>query len=81
MNIISQFYKFLEKSFTEYLKEYFDTNKYINKCSDFNNYYSFINSLDSFNCSFIKDIIKCYFEYIDECFFNSSYRKNFCTSK
>lgn len=80
MNIISQFYKFLEKSFTEYLKEYFDTNKYINKCSDFNNYYSFINSLDSFNCSFIKDIIKCYFEYIDECFFNSSYRKNFCTS-
>lgn len=80
MNIISQFYKFLEKIFTEYLKEYFDTNKYINKCSDFNNYYSFINSLDSFNCSFIKDIIKCYFEYIDECFFNSSYRKNFCTS-
>lgn len=80
MNIISQFYKFLEKSFTEYLKEYFDTNKYINKCSDFNNYYSFINSLDSFNCSFIKDITKCYFEYIDECFFNSSYRKNFCTS-
>ena len=80
MNIISQFYKFLEKSFTEYLKEYFDTNKYINKSSDFNNYYSFINSLDSFNCSFIKDIIKCYFEYIDECFFNSSYRKNFCTS-
>ena len=80
MNIISHFYKFLEKSFTEYLKEYFDTNKYLSKRSDFNNYYSFINSLDSFNCSFIKDIIKCYFEYIDECFFNSSYRKNFCTS-
>lgn len=80
MNIISQFYKLLEKSFTKYLKEYFDTNKYLVKCSDFNNYYSFINSLDSFNSSFVKDIIKSYFEYIDECFFNSSYRKNFCTS-
>lgn len=80
MNIISQFYKFFEKNFTEYLKEYFDANKYLSKCSDFNNYYSFINSLDSFNYSFIKDIIKCYFEYIDECFFNSSYRKNFCIS-
>ena len=37
--------------------------------------------LDSFNYSFITDIIKSYLEYIDEVFFNSSYRKNFCTSK
>ena len=37
--------------------------------------------LDSFNLSLITNIIKSYFEYIDEVFFNTSYRKNFCTSK
>lgn len=28
----------------------------------------------------MKDVIKSYFKYIDECFFKSSYRKNFCDS-
>ena len=36
---------------------------------------------DSFIYSSITNIIKSDFEYIDEVFFNTSYRKNFCTSK
>ena len=81
MNIISQFNKLLEKTFNLYLKKYFSDNKYLFKSSDFNNYYNFINDLDSFSTSFITELLKSYFEYIDECFFHSSYRKNFCSSK
>ena len=80
MNIISQFTQFLEKNFNFYLKNYFNDFNYYNKSSSFSNYFNFINDLDSFSDSFIKDIIKGYFEYIDNCFFNSSYRKNYCIS-
>ena len=80
MNIISQFNNILEENFNKYLKNFFNMNKYLNKEYDFNNYYSFIESLDNFQSTFMKEVIKSYFEYIDECFFNSSYRKNFCTS-
>lgn len=80
MNIISQFNKYLEKSFNDYLNNYFNDTNYWYKSSDFNNYISFMNDLDNFSDSFIKNIIKCYFEYIDEVFFNSSYRKQFCIS-
>ncbi|MGN1363708.1 MAG: UPF0236 family transposase-like protein [Candidatus Coprovivens sp.] len=80
MNIISQFNKYMEKSFNDYLSKYFNNSNYWYKSSDFNNYYSFMNDLDSFSNSFIKDVIKSYFEYIDEVFFNSSYRKQFCIS-
>lgn len=80
MNMISQFNKYLEKNFNNYLIKYFNNSNYWHKSSDFNNYCSFMNDLDSFSNSFIKDIIKSYFEYIDEVFFNSSYRKQFCTS-
>lgn len=37
--------------------------------------------LDNFNYNFITNVIKMYFEYIDDIFFNSSYRRNFCESK
>ena len=80
MNIVSQFNDFLLNNFNKYLKNYFSEGYYYTKSSSFNNYYSFINDLDSFSDSFIKDVIKSYFEYIDEVFFNSSYRKNYCTS-
>lgn len=40
-----------------------------------------MNDLDSFNYSLIINIIKEYFEYMDDIFFNSSYRKKFCISK
>ena len=80
MNIVSYFNDFLLNNFNTYLKIYFSECNYYTKSSSFNNYYSFINDLDSFSVSFIKDIIKCYFEYIDEVFFNSSYRKNYCIS-
>lgn len=36
--------------------------------------------LDSFNYSLITNIIKAYFEYIDEQFFHTVYRKQFCES-
>lgn len=80
MNILSHFNQFLEKNFNSYLKNYFINSNLINKDTSFLNYFNFINDLDSFSDSFIKDIIKGYFEYIDNCFFNSSYRKKFCVS-
>ena len=80
MNIVSQFNEFLLNNFNKYLKKHFSECNYYTKSSSFNNYFSFINDLDSFSDSFIKNIIKGYFEYIDNCFFNSSYRKNYCTS-
>lgn len=81
MNIITYFKEILEKNFNNFIKKYFEQSNYWNKCSNINNYVSFMTDLDLFNYSLITDIIKSYFEYIDEIFFNSSYRKNFCTSK
>lgn len=37
--------------------------------------------LDSFNYTFINNVIKLYLEYIDDVFFNTKYRKSFCNSK
>lgn len=80
MNIISQFNEYVEKSFNDYLIKYYDSSNYLHKTSDFNNYYSFMKDLDCFSNNFMKNIIKSYFEYIDDTFFNSSYRKQFCVS-
>ncbi len=79
--MITYFNIILEENFNKYLKNYFEEHKYYSKSSDFNNYYTFINDLDKFSDSFVKEVLKSYFEYIDEVFFNSSYRKNFCSSK
>lgn len=81
MNIITQFKQILEQNFNNFIKKYFEYSNYWNKSSNISNYINFMTDLDSFNYSLITDIIKSYFEYIDEVFFNTSYRKNFCTSK
>ena len=80
MNMITYFNELVTKNFNNYLKKYFNNMNYTEKNGNFINYYNFINDLDLFNDFFIKDIIKGYFEYIDECFFRSSYRRNFCKS-
>lgn len=81
MNIITYFNQFLKDNFNNFLKKYFEESNYYTKMSDFNHYYNFICDLDNFSDSFMKNIIKAYFEYIDDIFFNSSYRKNYCISK
>lgn len=81
MNIISQFYNILEKNFNNFLKNYFNQANYWIKDSNIDNYTSFMMNIDSFNTSFITNIIKYYFEYIDDIFFKSNYRKQFCSSK
>ena len=80
MNIITILNELITKNFNKFIKNYFNNMNYIDKQGTFSNYYNFINDLDSFNDSFIKDVIKSYFEYIDECFFNSSYRRIYCKS-
>lgn len=80
MNIISYFHKIVEDNFNKFLKNYFNNSNFWYKSSDFNGYIDFMTDLDSFNYSFITNVIKCYFEYIDDVFFHSSYRKNFCES-
>lgn len=81
MNIISHFNKILEDSFNNFLKKYFYESNYWYKYSNIDNYINFMTDLDSFNHSFITNVIKLYFEYIDDVFFNTKYRKSFCTSK
>lgn len=80
MNIISYFYQILEENFKNYLKKYFNTLDCTDKISNFSNYYNFINDLDDFSDNFMKQVIISYFEYIDDCFFNSFYRKKYCDS-
>lgn len=81
MNILPQFNKIIEENFNKFLKNYYLGSNYWEKTSNIVNYYNFMTDLDSFNYSFIIEIIKNYLEYIDEVFFNTSYRKNFCESK
>ena len=57
MNIISHFYKLLENSFNSFLKNHFLESNFWFKSSDFNNYISFMNDIDSFNYSFITNAI------------------------
>lgn len=80
MNIISQFQQILKENFNMFLINYFNNSNFWNKSSNFNNYINFMTDLDSFNYSLITNIIRAYFEYIDDCFFNTSYRKNYCES-
>lgn len=68
MKMITYFNDLVTKNFNNYLKKYFNSIDYTDKNGNFINYYNFINDLDSFNDSFMKDVIKCYFEYIDKCF-------------
>ena len=81
MNIITYFKQIFEKNFNNFIKKYFEHSTYWDKSSNINNYINFMTDLDSFNSSLIVDIIKSYFDYIDEVFFNASYRKKFCVSK
>lgn len=81
MDIISQFNKFVENNFNIFLKSFFDKSNYWNKTGNIDNYIDFMTCLDSFNYSFMTKVIKFYFEYIDDVFFQSSYRKSFCESK
>lgn len=81
MNIISQFNTFMEESFNSFLKKHFLESNFWNKSSSIDNYINFMTDLDSFNYSFIIYIIKLYFEYIDDIFFHTRYRKSFCKSK
>lgn len=81
MNIVTQFNKILEENFNKFLKKYFMESNYWNKDSNIDNYINFMMDLDMFSTCFITNAIKCYFEYIDNIFFNTSYRKNYCSSK
>ena len=81
MDIISQFHNFLEESFNSFLKKHFLESNFWNKSSSIDNYINFMTDLDSFNYSFINNIIKLYFEYVDNVFFHTKYRKSFCKSK
>lgn len=81
MNILSHFNELIEKNFHEFLQQYFHESTYLSKSSSFRNYYDFIHDLDHFSTNFTKDIFLAYIEFIDQCFFHSSYRKNYCTSK
>ncbi len=81
MDIISHFNKFVEEIFKNFLKHLFDKGNFQNKIGNINNYINFMTSLDSFNYSFMTNVIKFYIEYNDDVFFHSSHRKSFCESK
>ena len=82
MNIISHFKEIVENNFNKFLKNYFCNNSNLwDKSGTIDNYINFMTDLDSFNYSFITNVIKDYLEYIDKIFFNTLYRKSFCISK
>ena len=82
MDIISHFKQIVEENFNKFLKNYFTNNSNLwNKSGTIDNYINFMTDLDSFDKSFITNIIKDYLEYVDNIFFNTSYRKSFCKSK
>ncbi len=81
MNIVSHFYNFLEESFNTFLKNHFLESNFWHKSSSIDNYINFMTDLDSFNYSFINNIINAYLEYVDDIFFHTKYRKSFCKSK
>lgn len=82
MNIISHFKEIVENNFNKFLKNYFCNNSNLwEKSGTIDNYINFMTDLDSFNYSFMTNVIKDYLEYVDEIFFNTSYRKSFCQSK
>lgn len=81
MNIISHFNEILKQNFNKYLYNYFLDSNFWNKTSDIDNYINFMSALDNFNYSFMINVIKSYFEHVDDVFFHSSYRKSFCKSK
>lgn len=82
MNIISHFKEIVENNFNKFLKNYFCNNSNLwDKSGTIDNYINFMTDLDSFNYSFMTNVIKDYLEYIDEIFFNTLYRKSFCKSK
>lgn len=81
MNIISQFNEILRENFNKYLYNYFLESNFWNKTSDIDNYINFMTDLDNFNYSLMINVIKSYFEYIDNIFFNTNYRRKNCASK
>ncbi len=81
MNRLSHFTTILKDDFNNFLTNYFNSSNFWYKSSSIDNYISFMSNLDSFNFSFIINIIKSYFEYVDKMFFNSKYRKQFYQSK
>ena len=81
MNIITHFYEKLNESFNNFLINYFNNSNFWNKSSDINNYIEFMNDLDKFNTNLITNVIKAYFEYVDDAFFHSDYRRKYCSSK
>ncbi len=81
MDILSHFNQILLENFNKFLMKHFQSSNFWNKSSDINNYINFMTDLDNFIYSFITNIIKEYFEYVDQVFFNTSYRRNFCSSK
>ncbi len=62
MDRISHFNKFVEKNFNNFLKYFLDKGNFWNKMGNINNYINFITSLNSFNYSFMTNVIKFYFD-------------------
>ena len=81
MNIVSYFNEFLKENFNKYLNNFFLESNFWSKSSNIDNYIDFMSNLDIFNYSLITNAIKSYFEFIDNVFFNSIYRKKNCVSK
>lgn len=81
MDIISHFYGILKENFNKYLNNSFLESNFWSKSSNIDNYIDFMSNLDKFNYFFMTNAIKSYFEYIDNIFFNSIYRKKNCISK
>ena len=57
MDIISHFNKFVEENFYIFFKSFFDKGNFWYKKGNIDNYISFMTNLDSFNYSFLTNVI------------------------
>lgn len=79
MNIITQILKEMEKNINNNIDNY-NLNELLTEKAlfTFNNYIKMINCIDDISYNFSTFLYSTFVEQIDEAFFNSSYRKQFC---
>lgn len=79
MNIITQIINFMTKNIKNNIKKYnLEETLNADTLFTFNNYINMINCIDDISYDFSTYLYSSFIKQIDDAFFNSSYRKQFC---
>lgn len=79
MNILSQITNYIKENVLKNVRNYnLDSLLSANSLCSFNNYLDMVNCIDDITYDFSTFLYSSFVEQIDEAFFNSNYRKQFC---